>query len=91
MIFFLTFVIFNSIRGFITFSQNIIVGDGLIFELIGSIFITAGGLLHHREKKQELLRMMYIENSQSTTSGLEEYDDILKKNDSNKQNMILPI
>lgn len=59
----LTLVIFNSIRGFILFYQNIIMGDGIIFQCIGSIFISFGGLLYYREKKKDFLNTMYVENT----------------------------
>ena len=41
-LFLLTFVVFNSIRGFVLFYQNIVTGEGLIFQCIGSIFISIG-------------------------------------------------
>ena len=90
-IFLLTFVVFNSIRGFVLFYQNITIGNGIIFEFIGSIFIFIGGIFYYREKKSELLKTMYVENSQASASILEEYEDILKKNEPNKKNMTLPI
>lgn len=39
-LFLLTLVIFNSIRGFVLFYQNIAIGDGITFQCIGSIFIS---------------------------------------------------
>ncbi|MBP8016403.1 hypothetical protein KAZ01_00200 [Candidatus Gracilibacteria bacterium] len=93
IIFLLTLTIFNSIRGFILFFQNITIGKGIIFELIGSIFITIGGILNYREKKHELLNKIYVENNQITNGAeLEEYKNILdKKAGSDKKNMSLPI
>lgn len=40
ILFLLTIVVYNSIRGFVLFYQNIIIGDGVIFQCIGSIFIS---------------------------------------------------
>lgn len=66
-------------------------GDGVIFQSIGSIFITAGGLLYYREKKQDFLLTMYVENTWASDSLLSEYEDILGKNDPDKKNMSLPL
>lgn len=41
-IFLLTFVAFNSMRGLVLLYQNFTIGDGIIFEFIGSIFIILG-------------------------------------------------
>ena len=87
----LTFVIFNSIRGFVLFYQNITIGDGVIFQCIGSIFISIGGLLYYREKKQDFLMTVYVENNGASDSILAEYEDILGKNDPDKKNMTLPL
>lgn len=91
VIFLLTFVVFNVVRGFVFFSQGFSVRNGVIFEWVGAIFIIFGGILLRREKKLELLKTMYVENNQSSTSILDEYDEILKKNESQKKNMSLPI
>ena len=90
-VFLLTFVSFNSMRGLVLLYQQFTIGDGIIFELIGSIFMILGGLGYYREKRQDIIRMIYIENSQTNGSILDEYDDILKKNDQNKKNMSLPV
>lgn len=37
------------------------------------------------------MRMIYVENSQANVSILDEYEDILKKNDLSKKNMSLPV
>jgi len=87
----LTLVIFNSIRGFVLFYQNIVIGDGITFQCIGSIFITAGGLLYYREKKQDLLNTVYVENASTNDSLLAEYEEILGKNGADKKNMTLPL
>lgn len=76
-LFLLTLVIFNSIRGFVLFYQNIIIGDGITFQSIGSIFITMGGFLYYREKKQDFLSTMYVENTGAGESLFAEYEDIL--------------
>ena len=78
-------------RGLVLLYQQFTIGDGIIFELIGSIFMILGGLGYYREKRQDIIRMIYIENSQTNGSILDEYDDILKKNDQNKKNMSLPV
>jgi len=90
-LFLLTLVIFNSIRGFVLFYQNIVIGDGIIFQYIGSFFITVGGFLYYREKKQDFLSTMYVENAQASDSFLADYEDILGKNDPDKKNMTLPL
>lgn len=87
----LTLVVFNSIRGFVLFYQNITIGDGIIFQSIASIFISVGGLLYYREKKQDFLNTMYVENSGASDSLFEEYEEILGKNGPDKKNMTLPL
>ncbi|MDD5377018.1 MAG: hypothetical protein PHH16_02765 [Candidatus Gracilibacteria bacterium] len=87
----LTLVIFNSIRGFVLFYQNIVIGDGIVFQSIGSIFIAIGGLLYYREKKRDFLSTMYVENTGANDSIFAEYEDILGKNDPDKKNMTLPL
>jgi len=87
----LTFVIFNSIRGFVLFYQNITIGRGIVFECIGAIFITLGGYIYYRERKQELLRTVYVENSQANASVFEDYEELLGRNDPDKENMKLPV
>ena len=90
-LFLLTLVTFNSIRGFVLFYQNIILGDGITFQCIGSFFITVGGFLYYREKKQNFLSTMYVENAWANDSLFAEYEDILWKNDPDKKNMTLPL
>ena len=90
-LFLLTLVIFNSIRGFVLFYQNIVIGDGITFQCIGSIFITIGGFLYYREKKQDFLSTMYVENTGANDSFLTEYEDLLRRNDPDKKNMTLPL
>ena len=87
----MTLVIFNSIRGFFLFYKNITIGDGIIFQFIGSIFIAIWGYLYYREKKQNFLNTLYVENTGATESLFAEYEDILKKNDPDKKNMTLPL
>jgi uncharacterized membrane protein SirB2 len=87
----LTFVVFNSIRGFVLFYQNIIIGKGIIFECIGAIFIIFWWYVYYRGKKQELLRTVYVENNQSNASLFEDYEELLSRNDPNKENMTLPL
>lgn len=77
MLFLLTLVIFNSIRGFVLFYQNIAIGDGIVFQCIGSIFISIGGLLYYREKKRDFLSTMYVENTGANDSLFAGYEDIL--------------
>ncbi|MDD2486866.1 MAG: hypothetical protein PHS92_00645 [Candidatus Gracilibacteria bacterium] len=93
IIFLLTLAIFNSIRGFTLSFQYITIGNGIIFELIGSIFIIFGGVLAYKEKKNELLNKIYIENNLLSNSvDLEEYKNILdSKPNVDKKNMSLPI
>lgn len=90
-LFLLTLVIFNSIRGFVLFYQNIVIGDGITFQCIGSIFIMIGGFLYYREKKQDFLSTVYVENTGANDSLFAEYEDILGKNDPDKKNMTLPL
>lgn len=91
MLFLLTLVTFNSIRGFVLFYPNIVIGDGIIFQCIGSFFITIGGWLYYREKKQDFLSTMYVENNGACDSLFAEYEDILGKTDPDKKNMTLPL
>lgn len=90
-LFLLTLTIFNSIRGFVLFYQNITIGDGITFQYIGSLFIIIGGLLYYREKKQDFLSTVYVENTSANDSMFAEYEDILGKNDPDKKNMTLPL
>jgi hypothetical protein len=90
-LFLLTLVVFNSIRGFVLFYPNIIIGDGITFQCIGSIFISLGGLLYFREKKRDFLSTVYVENTGANDSIFAEYEDILGKNDPDKKNMTLPL
>lgn len=90
-LFLLTLVIYNSIRGFVLFYQNIAIGDGITFQCIGSIFITIGGFLYHREKKRDFLSTTYVENTGANDSLFAEYEDILGRNDPDKKNMTLPL
>ncbi len=90
-LFLLTLVIFNSVRGFVLFYQNIVIGNGIIFQCIGSIFITIGGFLSYQKKKQEFLSTMYVENTGADDSLFAEYEDILGKNKRDKENMTLPL
>ncbi|OIP54955.1 hypothetical protein AUK10_00270 [Candidatus Gracilibacteria bacterium CG2_30_37_12] len=90
-LFLLTLVIFNSVRGFVLFYPNIVIGNGIIFQCIGSIFITLGGLLSYHRKKQEFLSTMYVENTGADDSLFAEYEDILGKNKRDKENMTLPL
>ncbi|EKE29437.1 MAG: hypothetical protein ACD_2C00175G0005 [uncultured bacterium (gcode 4)] len=92
IIFLLTLVIFNSIRGLTTFSKWISIWKGIIFEVVGAIFILLWGVLSYKEKKQEILSKIYIENSKfEAQQDLEDYKDILNSPTSNKSNMSLPI
>ncbi|MDD2515593.1 MAG: hypothetical protein PHF46_01985 [Candidatus Gracilibacteria bacterium] len=88
VIFFLTIVIFNSLRGMIKFTQGIEIGNAIIFEIIGSIFMIAGGIFSYKENKKEILNRLYIENNKSM-EDFEEYKDILNK--TSDKNMKLPI
>lgn len=90
-LFLLTLVIFNSIRGFVLFYPNTVTGNGIVFQCIGSIFITLGGLLSYHRKKQEFLSTMYVENTRTDDSLFTEYEDILGKNKRDKENMTLPL
>ncbi|MCK9272382.1 hypothetical protein M0P65_02435 [Candidatus Gracilibacteria bacterium] len=92
IIFLLTGAIFNSIKGFTLLFQDISIGNGIIFELVGSIFIIFSGILNYREKKQEILHKIYVENNLKNNLDMEEYKDILdNKPSSDKSNMSLPI
>ena len=93
IIFLLTLVIFNSIRGLTTFSKWISIWKWIIFEVVGSIFVLLGWVLSYREKKQEELSKIYIENSKfEAQQDLEDYKDILSSPAwNNKSNMSLPI
>ena len=92
IIFLLTWAIFNSIKGFTLLFQDISIWNWIIFELVGSIFIIFSGILNYREKKQEILHKIYVENNLKNNIDLEEYRDILdNKPSSDKSNMSLPI
>ncbi len=73
------------------FYQNITIGDGIIFQCIGSFFIAGGGFFYYREKKQDFLSTMYVENTGANDSLFAEYEDLLGKNDPDKKNMTLPL
>ncbi len=92
IIFLLTLVIFNAIRWFTLFFQNITIWNGIIFELIWAIFIIFWWILNYRENKEELLHKLFVENNQlSQDSDLEEYKNIIWNKSNNKKNMSLPI
>lgn len=92
IIFLLTWAIFNSIKWFTLLFQDISIWNWIIFELVGSIFIIFSGILNYREKKQEILHKIYVENNLKNNIDLEEYRDILdNKPSSDKSNMSLPI
>jgi hypothetical protein len=76
-LFLLTLVIFNSIQGLVLSYKNIIINDGITFQCIGSLFITLGGILYFREKKQIVLSTMYVENTGANDALFAEYEDIL--------------
>lgn len=88
VIFFLTIVIFNSLRWMIKFTQGIEIGNAIIFEIIGSIFMIAWWIFSYKENKKEILNRLYIENNKSM-EDFEEYKDILNK--TSDKNMKLPI
>ncbi len=89
----LSIVIFNSIRWFTTFFKWISTGQWIILEIVWSIFMITWWILAYREKKQEVLSKVYIENSKyESKADLDEYKDILNaKENQNKSNMSLPI
>ena len=92
IIFLLTWAIFNSIKWFTLLFQDISTWNWIVFELVGSIFIIFSGILNYREKKQEILHKIYVENNLKNNIDLEEYKDILdNKPSSDKNNMSLPI
>ncbi|EKD65786.1 MAG: hypothetical protein ACD_49C00085G0001 [uncultured bacterium (gcode 4)] len=92
IIFLLTWAIFNSIKWFTLLFQDISIWNWIVFELVGSIFIIFSGILNYREKKQEILHKIYVENNLKNNIDLEEYRDILdNKPSSDKSNMSLPI
>jgi hypothetical protein len=92
IIFLLTWAIFNSIKWFTLLFQDISIWNWIIFELVGSIFIIFSGILNYREKKQEILHKIYVENNLKNNLDMEEYKDILdNKPSSDKSNMSLPI
>jgi len=87
----LSFVTLNVMRGFVLLYQNFTIGNGVVFESIGAIFIILGSVLYYRERRRDMQSLVYVENSQANLSILDEYEEILKKNDPNKKNMTLPI
>ncbi|EKE26093.1 MAG: hypothetical protein ACD_4C00441G0011 [uncultured bacterium (gcode 4)] len=93
MVFLLTLAIFNSIRWFTLYFQNITIWNWIVFELIWAIFISLWWILIYKEKKNELLNKIYIENSQLNGNiDLEEYKNIIEsKPNVDKKNMSLPI
>lgn len=87
----LNFVIFNSIKWLTTFYTNVKLGNWLTFWFIWAFLILLWWILNYKEKKQEVLNKVYIENkSLETTAHLEDYKDIINSN-KNKNNMTLPI
>lgn len=92
IIFLLTLVIFNAIRWFTLFFQNITIWNGIVFELIWAIFIIFWWVLSYKENKEELLHKLFVENNQlNQDSDLEEYKNIIWNKWNNKKNMSLPI
>lgn len=89
----LCFSSFNSIRWFSKIYWNISVWDWVTFEIIWAFFILVWGILEYREKKNEILNRIYIENSKfEVKADLDEYKEILwNQSWNNKNNMTLPI
>ncbi|MDD2916888.1 MAG: hypothetical protein PHH70_03535 [Candidatus Gracilibacteria bacterium] len=87
----LTFTVFNTIRGFMLFYQNITIGDGIVFQCMGSMFIILGGVFYYRERKRDFLNTVYVENIVAHDSMFADYEAILGKNDPDKKNMTLPL
>ena len=70
IIFLLTWAIFNSIKWFTLLFQDISIWNWIVFELVGSIFIIFSGILNYREKKQEILHKIYVENNLKNNMSL---------------------
>lgn len=74
----LSIVVFNMIRGMSILSQNISYWSGIVFEIIGAMFIIFWWILSYKEKKNEILSRTYIENSRfEAEKDLNEYKEIL--------------
>ena len=81
----------NVIRGFSAFQTDVSLGKGPALSLVSAIFVATGGVLGYREHKRELYETTFVENSRTTAAMLEEYDAIIKKSDTDKKNMSLPV
>ena len=93
LFFLLTLTIFNSVRWLTMLFKNITTWKGMIFELVWSVFVIIWWIVNYKEKKQDLLNKVYIENSKfEAQADLDEYRDIIGTNkDQNRGNMSLPI
>ena len=88
----LSLTVFNTIRAYTMFSAQVHIGSGSAIAFTGGVFVLLGGLLAYREEKQELLKRIYMENSQTTTdTALQEYRDILDRKGKGDGNMQLPV
>lgn len=75
------------------FTKDLIFSSTPVYAICGAIFIIWWGILSYREGRKEILKSLYVENSQTTNSQFEEYREILEKGNvsPDKKNMSLPI
>jgi len=91
-IFLLSFVVLQGIRGLIVLTKGISIGKGIIFAILGALFVIFWWILAYRAEKKDLLEKIYVSNPGDRNSDLEDYEQILwKKNDKDSGNMSLPI
>lgn len=98
VVFLLTVTVFNMGIGFartIGSAVRVDVGaSGITFEIVGALLIMAGGALNYREKKRELLHMIYLENLAQKETDMESYSQLLGKEAAtaaDRRNMSLPV
>lgn len=68
--------------------------SGITFQMVGALLVMMGGFLNYREKKRELLHMIYLENLAQKETDLESYAQLLGQQPAtaaDRSNMSLPV
>ena len=65
--------------------------SGILFEIIAGLCILVSGILNYLEKKKEVMKKIYIQNSGAHQADLESYDEVLGTHEEDEKNMQLPI
>ena len=71
-----------------------VAASGITFQIVGALLVMAGGWINYREKKRELLHMIYLENLAQKETDLESYAQLLGKPaaaPADRSNMSLPV